>query len=81
MMVRTAVLKGKDPLKILEDMEIIDKMGIHFFTVVSVLGCNVCVLKQTFLLPASYILFKTIMIAFFVKSTIRWSPRSSMKKY
>ena len=26
-MVRTAVLKGKDPFKILEEMEIIDKMG------------------------------------------------------
>ena len=29
-MVRTAVLKGKDPLKLLEEMEIIDQMGIHF---------------------------------------------------
>lgn len=27
MMVRQAVLKGKDPEKLLEDMEIIDKMG------------------------------------------------------
>lgn len=26
-MVRTAVLKGKDPLKLLEEMEIIDQMG------------------------------------------------------
>ena len=29
MMVRQAVLKGKDPARILEDMEIIDKMGKH----------------------------------------------------
>ena len=27
MMVRQAVLKGKDPFKLLEEMEIIDKMG------------------------------------------------------
>ena len=27
MMVRQAVLKGKDPMKLLEDMELIDKMG------------------------------------------------------
>jgi hypothetical protein len=27
MLVRTAVLKGKDPLKLLEEMEIIDQMG------------------------------------------------------
>ena len=27
MMVRTAVLKGKDPMKLLEEMEIIDRMG------------------------------------------------------
>jgi len=27
MMVRHAVLKGKDPLKLLEEMEIIDQMG------------------------------------------------------
>lgn len=27
MMVRQAVLKGKDPEKLIEDMEIIDKMG------------------------------------------------------
>ncbi len=27
MMVRQAVLKGKDPYKLLEDMENIDKMG------------------------------------------------------
>lgn len=27
MMVRQAVLKGKDPVKLLEEMEIIDKMG------------------------------------------------------
>jgi len=28
-MVRTAVLKGKDPLKLLDEMEIIDQMGNH----------------------------------------------------
>ena len=28
MMVRTAVLKGKDPLKLLQEMEIIDQMGV-----------------------------------------------------
>lgn len=28
MMVRTAVLKGKDPLKLLQEMEIIDQMGM-----------------------------------------------------
>ena len=27
MMVRQAVLKGKDPLKLLEEMEVIDEMG------------------------------------------------------
>ena len=27
MLVRTAVLKGKDPMKLLEEMEIIDQMG------------------------------------------------------
>lgn len=27
-MVRTAVLKGKDPLKLLQEMEIIDQMGM-----------------------------------------------------
>ena len=27
MLVRTAVLKGKDPLKLLDEMEIIDQMG------------------------------------------------------
>ena len=27
-MVRTAVLKGKDPMKLLEEMEQIDRMGI-----------------------------------------------------
>lgn len=26
-MVRTAVLKGKDPMKLLEEMELIDRMG------------------------------------------------------
>lgn len=30
-MVRTAVLKGKDPLKLLEEMEIIDQMGKLIF--------------------------------------------------
>ena len=30
MLVRTAVLKGKDPLKLLEEMEIIDQMGKIF---------------------------------------------------
>ena len=31
MMVRQAVLKGKDPFKLLEDVESIDKMGTHCF--------------------------------------------------
>ena len=34
MMVRQAVLKGKDPLKLLEDMETIDKMGEWLFLLV-----------------------------------------------
>lgn len=29
-MVRTAVLKGKDPMKLLEEMELIDRMGNYF---------------------------------------------------
>lgn len=31
MMVRQAVLKGKDPFKLLEDVESIDKMGAYCF--------------------------------------------------
>jgi len=33
MMVRMAVLKGKDPQQILEEMEIIDKQGMLLFSV------------------------------------------------
>ena len=29
MMVRQAVLKGKDPMKLLEEMEAIDRMGLY----------------------------------------------------
>ena len=35
MMVRQAVLKGKDPFKLLEDVESIDKMGAYCFTYIS----------------------------------------------
>jgi len=34
MLVRTAVLKGKDPQQILEEMEIIDKQGAMMLVVV-----------------------------------------------
>jgi len=33
MLVRMAVLKGKDPQQILEEMEIIDKQGVMMFFV------------------------------------------------
>ena len=33
MMVRHAVLKGKDPSKLLEEMEIIDKIGRFYYAV------------------------------------------------
>lgn len=37
MMVRTAVLKGKDPLKLLQEMEIIDQMGMCMNTLCTTL--------------------------------------------
>lgn len=36
-MVRTAVLKGKDPLKLLQEMEIIDQMGMCMNTLCTTL--------------------------------------------
>ena len=63
MMVRQAVLKGKDPLKIIEDMEVIDKMGslglififahIRFLQneyVQSIVGLLVCPFISVFLM-------------------------------
>ena len=38
MMVRQAVLKGKDPYKLLEDMELIDKMGQYCYVVDKIFG-------------------------------------------
>jgi hypothetical protein len=39
MMVRHAVLKGKDPMKLLEEMEAIDRMGVYCYGLLKLCNC------------------------------------------